>query len=310
MNTITRMLLVPEDRFNDPTNILIRADMPTDRKVRLINNLKIRNKKSEKQDLNAILHSNLSAAQKQKIIDGVYGGAKMKVDTGVQPENQTSDDTTMEFETPKSELSRSDGDTTMLNLDAWTIQDKPETPLIPPQNKSSWSLFDLPSSLMNLKDQLKTPLDPQQVQPMIPSTSQAAKNAPATTRTMTGLLPESKPKSKIDDLEVAIRNIPSLITADNKVMKDDGKVYTRSNLTDIIKYLKSETGAYKKPDGAGYIIEVIRQEKPELLKLIKNPTISRKTEPRTWAEAQKSSDKVTYRRKAEVASEESDDFST
>ena len=45
MNTITRMLLVSEDRFNDPTNILIRAYMPTDCKGRPIDNLKIWNKK-------------------------------------------------------------------------------------------------------------------------------------------------------------------------------------------------------------------------------------------------------------------------
>ena len=51
----------------------------------------------------------------------------------------------MELKSPKLELSRADGYTTMLNLDAWTIRDKPETSLIPPQSKSSWNLFDLPS---------------------------------------------------------------------------------------------------------------------------------------------------------------------
>ena len=103
MNTVTKMLLIPEDQYKKP--VKPDLDKPTHKKIKLFNSDMLKKLDAKpKSELRVLLESDLPPEQKAKIIE-----AKLKktlVQTGVQANTQEEDDEpTLIASTPKPGLS-------------------------------------------------------------------------------------------------------------------------------------------------------------------------------------------------------------
>lgn len=107
MNTITKMLLVPEDRFKDPVNLILSSDLPSDRKVRLANQVKLKQLDLKQQEnIEAILNAELSITEKKALLENFYNTSRTEEDTPQEVQNNVSeeadlDQTLIAPQTPK-----------------------------------------------------------------------------------------------------------------------------------------------------------------------------------------------------------------
>lgn len=256
MNTVTKMLLIPEDRFRDPANLILTSNIPSDRKVRLINQIKMKelDKQKGNQNFQAIINSKLTPLQKKKLLENFFGEQKLKVETGVQVDSydDVQMDDSSEFETPSSSL-----DTTILDSQ---LQSEPSSPT----TKEKIDPIELP---------------PLQRSPLIKSLRVSAIGA-------AGLTPKSK--KKVDEcLKSGVKSIIGLVKNEG-IVNDTGIIMRYSNIDSVVKYLTTnDTG--RKPIGTDVVVEAIRTKKPYLKALITNPVV---LGDKSWKALQKSSERL------------------
>lgn len=275
MNTLTRMVLIPEDQYSRrcrrgvsklfDINPIMNSDLPHGQKVRLINELMLlkTNVKPSlplEQQMKPIISSNLSSNMKIKLLQKILDKPKEALEepTFVYEEDEqnkyeeTDDDSEL-FATPRSgsavELSTS---------------------------------FETPKAIATL-----------------PKISQDEMVRRITRYQDTK---EAIQKEK-DSVVLALRDIPGLFSTDGKVINKEGTVYKTSDIKNIVDFMFNETGVMRTPHGLPHVLSVIKEKKPELLKFVRNPNFS--TLP-SWRALSKQLGTVTYRQTAQEVSEESD----
>lgn len=270
MNTVTRMLLIPEDQYKDPTNLLLESKIPNDRKIRLLNNLMLKkmDKKPEQINLKAIINSNLTAEQKARLIDKIQ---TKTVELGIQSEEPDNLEESI-FSTPRSEFA--------------TPASQQTSQQTTPVSESSSSRTNLMKSFATESPKLETDVDTPP--PISPRKSKMQPFQPDIGEALT----------------LGIRSIPGLINGRGQVIKPDGTTVFRSNLLLIVNYLL-DNQITRKPNGLDLVVAAIRQNKPSLLNFITNPGIQNQD---TWQQLQQQSEASTSRQIVPEASEESEDY--
>lgn len=274
MNTITRMVLIPEDQYNKKCkrssklfdiNPIMKSDLPQDQKVRLLNELhelmlkKTTLKKAEplEKQLRPIISSNLSSNMKIKLLERVL--EKKSIAEKEEPKEEQ----TYIYENEESDESGDFSTPLNTSLAETSIQTPKITALLPQIDTDE--ITRRITRYQNSKEMLQ--------------------------------------KEK-DSMVSALLSLPELFNKDGKVIKDNGDIYLSSNIRNIVDYMFNETGVLPTPRGLPRVLSVIKEKKPELMSRIRNPNYS--TLP-SWRQLNARYSKLTYRQKTPEASEESED---
>lgn len=215
MNTVTRMILIPEDQYRrghtrpTPIKRILNKNLPYQIKLNMLNHPK------KKEDALT------------KFLDLLTKSIEKKPDVQSKAETPRMDQSSIGQES--------------YYQDVGEVENLAERSIIPPAVITS-----TPKPSKKLPD------------PIVPSTLLQ--------------FPDNSPKHHnliTKELENKLRSIPNLVNTNNQVLKDHGEVIRRSNVAEIVSYLRTKSPKTRAPDGYAYVISKIA-EHPSIDNLILN----------------------------------------